>query len=588
MNDMSASPENRSRTLKGIPVAPGLACGRAVLWVEESLHVPHYPVSDVAGEMRRLAAARQQSRRELDALHEQVAGQAGSAEAAVFTAHRMFLDDKVLLKRVQLAVEGGLNVEASWSEAVGYYASQLENLPSPTLGARAADVRDVGRRVLRHLLGLPSGQLQLDEPVIIVAGDLSPSQTATLDKSKVLAFCTAEGGPTSHTAILARALGLPAVVALGPAILQVAAGDLLLVDGARGEVRLNPPPEELASFRSLSARDRQPEQDALDAASQPAVTLDGVALEVVANIAGWQEAQSALDFGAEGVGLFRTEFLYLDRASLPGETEQVAAYRKVFRVMGDKPVVVRTLDIGGDKSVAYLGFTREANPFLGWRAIRMNHGRPDVFKSQVRALLQAAAGADLRIMLPMISNLEEVTTARQLLEECRDELLGAGLPCAARVQFGIMVEVPSAALIASHLAPHVDFFSLGTNDLTQYTLAVDRTNARVAHLASAYHPAVLALIRMTVRAAHAHGKWAGLCGELAGDVLAVPLLLGLGLDELSMSPALIPAVKRAIRRCDRARCQQLADQCLSLSTSAEVVELLSASDSNLRPRWESP
>jgi phosphoenolpyruvate-protein phosphotransferase len=546
------------------------------VWADEELSTPRYTSVDPDGERDRLDRARAQAREELAGLKEKVARETQAGEAEVFAAHQMFLDDKALLKRALRAIEGGQNAEASWMDAVEFFAAQLESLPDPTLSARSVDVRDVGRRVLRHLLGRTAAGLQLEQPAVIVARDLSPSQTAGLDKGKVLAFCTAEGGPTSHTAILAKALGLPAVVALGQELLSVGEGEPLLVDGGAGEVVIAPDEAALGSFRQLAEQGARRRERAQASALEPAVTQDGLRVEVVANIGGPQDARAALAYGAEGVGLFRTEFLFLERDSLPGEAEQVKAYRQVLEALPGRPVVVRTLDIGGDKAVSYLGFSEEANPFLGWRAIRMNEGRPDVFRSQVRALLQAGAGADLRIMAPMVSNLEEVQSARRLLEEASLSLRAEGLPCAEEVQFGVMVEVPSVAVMAEVFARHVDFFSIGTNDLTQYTLAVDRTNARVAPLASPFHPAVLRLIEMTIQAAHRHDKWVGVCGELAGEVLAVPVLLGLGLDEFSMAPALIPAVKQALRNCTVQVCQEIAQQALACSTTAEVLALLKA------------
>lgn len=572
--DRTTLPANR--VLRGIAAAPGLASGPAFLWNPQILAVPRSSGHAAEGERQRLQAARDKARAELSALKEQVAGVVRGGEDDVFEAHRMFLDDVALLKKVDTALQAGLNAEAGWMDAIESFAVQLEALPDATLSARAADIRDVGRRVLGHLLGQAPRDMRLQQPVVLVASDLSPSDTAGLEKEKVLAFCLEKGGPTSHTAILAKALGLPAVVGLGSAILSVAAGATLLVDGSLGQVVVDPDEQALLAFGKASDESSIHRREALAAATQPAITLDGVRIEVVANIGGLADAQAALAHGAEGVGLFRTEFLYLDRHELPGEAEQIQAYRQVLECMGDLPVVVRTLDIGGDKAVDYLGFEEESNPFLGWRAIRMNEGRPDVFRSQVRALLQAGAGKDLRIMAPMVSNIEEIALARQLLDEARAELQEAGLPTARSVQFGVMIEIPSAALIADRLAPMLDFFSIGTNDLTQYTLAADRTNARVAHLASPYHPAVLRLIQMTIQAAHAHHIWAGVCGELAGEVIAVPLLLGLGLDEFSMAPASVPSIKRAIRRCSQLECKKIAERALAASSIAEVVELLTA------------
>jgi len=562
------------RVLHGIPAAPGFTFGPAVVWEEEDLAVPRYRAADPAAEWERLEQARLRARGEISDLKDRLVRDNGDGEAEVFEAHLLIVGDRALLKRARSAIEAGQNAEAGWMDAVEFYAAQLAALPDPTLSARSADVYDVGRRVLRLLLGKSAPGLRLERPAVIVARDLTPSQTAGLDREKVLAFCTAEGGPTSHTAILAKALGLPAVVALGPGLLSVAGGETLLVDGSAGDVTVNPDPERLGAFRRLSERSARQQEAALNAAREPAITRDGLWVEVVANIGGPEDVPGALAHGAEGVGLFRTEFLFLDRSSLPDEEEQVQVYRQVFDALQGLPVVVRTLDIGGDKAVRYLGFEQEANPFLGWRAIRMNEGRPDVFRSQVRALLRAGVGADLRIMAPMVSNLEEVRLARIFLEEARQSLQQEGLPCAQQVQFGVMVEVPSAAILAEAFARQVDFFSIGTNDLTQYTLAVDRTNARVAHLASPYHPAVLHLIDRTIRAAHNHGKWVGVCGELAGEALAAPLLLGLGLDEFSMAPALIPQIKSILRKCSLAECRDLAARALECSTTAEVLALL--------------
>jgi phosphoenolpyruvate-protein phosphotransferase len=578
---MDGTPALQSRVLKGIPAAPGFAQGRAVFWAKEDLSVPRYTAPDPAAEQTRLNEARAKALEEVEVIQQKAALETHAGEADVFTAHQMFLDDVALLKKVQSSLEGGQNAEAAWMDAIESFANQLAAIPDPTLSARAADIRDVGRRVLGHLLGKSTGELQLDGPSVIVAADLSPSQTVGLDKEKVLAFCTAEGGPTSHTAILAKALGLPAVVALGEQLLSVTSGSVLLVDGNQGEVVVNPDEQRLAAFRMVSSRSNLRKEQALTAAALPAVTQDKRVVEIVANIGGLADAQAAMRFGAEGVGLFRTEFLYLERKDLPSEAEQIQVYRQVFDALGNRPVVVRTLDIGGDKAVSYIGFPEEANPFLGWRAIRMNEGRPDIFQSQVRALLRAAVGVDLRIMVPMVSSIEEVVQTRRMLDEVHRSLIDKGIPCADRVQFGIMVEIPSAALIADRLAPLIDFFSIGTNDLTQYTLAVDRTNSRVAHLASPFHPAVLRLIQMTVQAAHHYGKWVGVCGEFAGEVLAAPVLLGLEVDEFSMAPALIPTVKDAIRKCTQAECKTLAEQAVALSSTTEVIELLGAQAARL-------
>ncbi len=567
--------KKRTRTVRGISAAPGLAQGPAVVRSEGTVVVPRHTGQDRETEWARLEAARWVAREEINRLKDKVAKEAGQAEAALFDAHIMILDDAALLKRSETAMEGGLNAEAAWMDAVEHYARQLDSLPDPTLRARAADVRDVGQRVLRHLLG-PEAQpgLDLREPSVIIARDLTPSQTASLDKSLVLAFCTAEGGPTSHTAILAKALGLPAVVGLGPAVLGLPPGVFLLVDGDRGEVIAYPDEVTLQDFQARRRKALRLARAEEAEAHEPAITRDGHQVKVVANVGNPEEAVIALEFGAEGIGLLRTEFLYLDRRTAPDEEEQLAAYNSVLGVMQTRPVVVRTLDVGGDKELPYLDLGRESNPFLGWRAIRMCLDQPDFFKVQLRALLRASLGHDLQIMFPMITTLDEVRQARALLDEARREVQAAGHPMAETIQVGIMVEVPSVAILADLFVSEIDFFSIGTNDLTQYTMAAERTNDRVAHLSDACHPAVLRQIQRVVASGHQAGIWIGVCGELAGDPEAVPILLGLEVDELSMSPASIPHIKATIRRCSLQAAQRLASEAINLDSAVAVRKLV--------------
>jgi phosphotransferase system enzyme I (PtsI) len=394
----------------------------------------------------------------------------------------------------------------------------------------------------------------------------------SLDKDLVLGFATARGGPTSHTAILAKAFGLPAVVGLGEEILSVPNGTLVMVDGNLGSVAVTPDEAELAAFIEKEKIAEAEQAEARDAAQASAVTADGERVEVVANVGGITDAPLGIKNGAEGVGLFRTEFLYLDRNALPTEAEQIEAYKAVFEIYAGLPIVVRTLDIGGDKVIPYLDLPKELNPFLGWRGVRMLDGSEDIFLQQFKALLQAGIGADLRIMVPMVSGLAEIRAARAVMEKARAELKAEGKAFTDQVQFGIMVEVPSAALMADRLAKEVDFFSIGTNDLTQYTTAVDRTNSKVAHLASPLNPAVLTLIKRTIDCAHVEGKWVGLCGELAGEPLAAPILLGLGLDEFSMSPARVPLIKRVMKSLSKAECKVFADEVLGLDDTEAVMK----------------
>ncbi len=565
------------RQFKGQAASGGIAIGPAWVYRPPHVTVERRSVSDPVAEWARLERAIALSRSQLIALEEHARLTVGASEAEIFSAHQMFLEDDELLTLVRSTIHTErVNAEAAAQDGFEHYALALESLEEEYFRARAQDVRDVRSRVLRCLAGVSTETHTLTRPSIIVAEDLTPSDTLGFDRANILGLCTMRGGPTSHTAILARGIGIPAVVDVALNIDDIENDVLMILDGTTGDVIVGPT---LANLER--ARRRQAEYQAVQArnaasAQEPAVTRDGCRVEVGANVGGAAEAQHAVELGAEGVGLFRTEFLYLDRASEPSEVEQREVYRATFEALGPRPVVVRTLDIGGDKAVSYLGLTQEPNPFLGWRAIRMIRERPDILENQFRALLVAAGqtGADLRIMLPMVSSLGEIQRAKEILDDVRRELDAKGEPCAARLQFGIMVEVPAAAVLADHFASVVDFFSIGTNDLTQYTLAVDRTNERVSKLASPYHPAVLRLIDMTIRAAHAQSKWVGMCGELAGDELAAPLLLGLGLDEFSMAAPSVPGVKAAIRQWTLTECQAIAAHALNLPTALEVVDYL--------------
>jgi len=562
-----------TRDLKGIPGAPGLARGLAFQWKESPILTPSRIPTDPKSEKARLAEARQQAEYQLHELSAQISHQLGEAESALFEAQAMFLNDPVLVEKAESAIDAGNNAEQAWHEASEFFAAQLETLTDETLRSRSADIRDVGLRVIEILLGtgskpMPAGQ------TILLARDLTPSQTASIDSSKVLAFCTIEGGPTSHTAILAKALGIPAVVGIGSKLMEIDDGTLLLVDGTAGSVASNPTLQLLAEFdQRIEAESRQHERE-VESASQPAITIDGHRVEIAANAGNMEDARKALKYGAEGIGLLRTEFLFINRNKPPDEQTQFLAYRSIFELMQTRPVVVRTLDVGGDKEVPYFDFGVEANPFLGYRAIRISLDHPADFKSQLRALLRAGTGHDLRLMFPMIATLDEVRASKEILEEAAHELILNGIAPAEKFQVGIMVEVPSAALLADKFAPEVDFFSIGTNDLTQYTFAAERGNKRVSHLNDPCHPAILRLIERVTQAAHAHGRWVGVCGEMGGDQDAVPLLLGLGVDELSMSPSRIPHIKQIIRALPMARARAAAAKALELETAEEVRRLV--------------
>uniref|UniRef100_A0A7C4KXS6 Phosphoenolpyruvate-protein phosphotransferase n=1 Tax=Bellilinea caldifistulae TaxID=360411 RepID=A0A7C4KXS6_9CHLR len=570
---------------QGLPASPGIAIGPALIYRTEKVAFTEERVDDPRIEWRLLEQAIRKAHTQLTALEERARKVAGEEEAAIFEAHRLFLDDEELLEKLRaLVLEERLNAKAAVHHAFEQYAEALLALEEEYFQARAQDLRDVAQRVMRCLEG-DGEEERLEnsaDPIILVAEDLTPSDTIRFDREQILGIVTARGGPTSHTAILARAMGVPAVVSAPFDLNDIRSGTLAILNGSSGTFNVGPTLHELEVARREKEEWDARRRAELSQAEQPAITRDGAfRAEVVANIGSVEDAEQAIRFAAEGVGLFRTEFLYLQRSSMPSLADQVRAYRRVFEVMGERPVVVRTLDIGGDKEVPYLGTEKEPNPFLGWRAIRMIRERPDVLENQFSALLQAAGQVtaegvrcDLRIMLPMVSSVAEVERAREIYEEAWAALQAEGKPLPEKLQFGIMVEVPSAALLADHFAPLVDFFSIGTNDLTQYTLAVDRTNERVSVLASPYHPAVLRLIEMTIGAAHAHGKWVGLCGELAGDPLAVPLLVGLHLDEFSMAPSSIPTIKDLIRRWTLPACEEVARQCLQFSLAADVIEYL--------------
>ena len=563
-------------TLIGVAASPGYAMGPAVLLHFAEPIVERQPIESAAREWTRLQAALDAVRAATEALRDQIARSANKYDAAIFDAHLMFLNDPEFLDGVRHTIDTEhVNAEWAWKNAIDSSAQKFEAIDDEYMRARAADVRDIGRQVLAQLTG-QGQQVELPHAGILIAIDLAPSDTARLDRSKVLGICTERGGPTSHSAILARTLGIPAVVGLGPKIMTIADGTSLIVDGQGGKV-LTAPTSALIDDYTRRLKDWRLARDtARSASAAPAVMKDGTAIEVVANIGSTEDARVALDNGAEGVGLLRTEFLFLDRRDAPGEEEQFDAYQTIAEVMGERPVIVRTLDVGGDKPLAYLDLGREENPFLGQRAIRLCLNRPDIFKTQLRAILRATPGHNLKIMFPMIADVTEVRRARALLNEARAELAAEQAPLANRVDVGIMVEIPAAAILAHALAPEVDFFSIGTNDLTQYTLAAERGNRAVAHLQDALHPAVLIQIRQTVQAASAHGKWVGVCGELAGDPAAIPILIGLGVKELSMASGSIPRAKQVIRGLNMKDAQAVAAQALQLDTAEAVRNLIEA------------
>lgn len=560
----------------GIAVSGGIAIGPCWVYKPVSINTSRISCSNSASELSRLENALGEARRQLEHLHSRALENVSEADAAIFDAHRLFLDDPEFIGAIQSAINNEcINAEAAVAEVAEGFAQQMLALEDDYFKARAQDIRDVSRRILYCLNGISLDQFKLLQPSIILAEDLTPSDTIQFERSMILGLCTHRGGPTSHTAILARSLAVPAAVSLPFDFTNIVEGSDVILNGDTGTLTIEAGNEEIESAQKARQKWDLAWQNRLKSASEPARSLDGRVVEIVANIGGVEDARQAVEFSAEGVGLLRTEFLYLDFGRLPSEEEQTAVYREIFQVMGCRPVVVRTLDIGGDKQVDYLELQQESNPFLGWRAIRMMREHPEMLLTQMRALLRAATHEnDLRIMAPMISCVEEVQQARELFEEAKTSLQKENALRVEKTQFGIMVEIPSAALITEHLAEFVDFFSIGTNDLTQYTLAVDRTNERVAYLASSFHPAVLQLIARTIQKAHEKGKWVGLCGEMAGDPLATPLLLGLGLDEFSMAPSSIPAIKELIRKLDVKDCKQVVELALRQPSITKVHNVL--------------
>lgn len=562
------------KVVHGISASPGIAIGPGWRYSRPSLTIPPDAGETPSIEEYRLAQAREAATAELCQLIESQRDRLAPDALAIFEVQVMMLSDPDLLDRVTAATAEGASAEAAWSASIRHVATDLEALPDPYFRARAADVRDVGERVLRRLLGVPVVLPMPDHPVVIMAEDLMPSDTVRLNTERVLAICVAGGGPTSHAAILARRLGMAAVVGLGQDLMDVPDGTALLVDGDAGELIVDPDEVTLDAAWTRQAAWRERWDDAKAAAYRPALTRDGHQIAVEANAGNLTDVETAVGHGADGIGLLRTEFLYLDRSTAPSEDEQMAAYRAILQALDGRPVIMRTLDIGGDKPLCYVSLPQEPNPFLGVRAVRLARRYPELLRRQLRAILRVGLGYAVRVMFPMVSGTQEVRWLRELFEELRDELTASGEPIPDDVQIGIMVEIPSAALLAERFVPWVDFFSIGTNDLSQYTLAADRTNAAVATLADGLHPAVLRLIRIVIKAARGSDTWVGLCGEVAGEELAVPILIGLGVDELSVNPKQVPLVKAAVRRWSLAEARDLANQALALDDGHAVRELV--------------
>jgi phosphocarrier protein FPr len=544
----TVQPDVEPGLLRGIGASGGIAIGTAFLANRATVDIDTTPIDDPMVAWKSLSEAIERVRIQIRDTLARVTQGMGHDTAAIFEAHLLYLEDEALLEPAHHAIfEDHLNPGAAWQNAVNALIAQYTALDDPYLRARAADLRDVGDQVLVALTGKSSPPITLTQPGILVIDDLTPADTAHLDSTRVLGIVCVQGSATSHSAILARALGIPAVVGLGGRAAQIGSGRLLILDGNAGTLRIDPDAATLTEFTAQRDRQRANAERALVEATQPAVTQDGRRVEIAANIGSVKDAQQAVDSGAEAVGLFRTEFLFLDRQVAPTEEEQLAAYRAAGRVMDGRPMIIRTLDVGGDKPLPYIDQGREPNPFLGWRAIRLCLSQPELFKTQLRAIVRTAAEFPIRVMFPMIAIPDELRSAKALLAAARAEVIARGQPALDRIETGIMIEIPAAAITVELFASEVDFFSIGTNDLTQYTLAAERGNPRVAYLADALQPAVVRLIGQVVETAHRYGKWVGVCGELAGDASATALLVGLGIDELSMNAPAIPQIKQIVR-----------------------------------------
>ena len=564
--------------LKGVPGSPGVAVGPVLLVKNEDERLVERAINeeDIPREIARFEEALIATRHQVHEIQQKVSSAIGQESASIFDAHLLVVDDRSFVEEVIRGLSAQhKNVEAVLSSVADRYAQALSAIEDDYLRERAADVRDVTRRVLRNLSGRSTAFLtQLDKPYIVVSNDLAPSDTAPLNKDKVIGFGTDLGSPTSHTAIMARALAIPSVVGLHDVSVRVSTGDTVLIDGSKGLFIIHPTRERLEHYGKVQEIRQTVEAKLKELKDQVAVTKDGYQVTLSANIELPGDVDAVIQNGAVGVGLFRTEYLYLSmKQQLPSEEDQYNAYVEVARRMGDAPAIIRTLDLGGDKFLSHLKTPAELNPFMGWRAIRFCLAQPDIFKTQLRAILRASTYENIKLMYPMVSNVDEVLRANVFLEEAKNELRERGQSFNDELEVGVMIEVPSAAITANLIAPHVDFFSLGTNDLVQYTLAVDRVNERVAYLYEPTHPAIIRLIKSTIDVGHEHGIWVGICGEMAASPLMAPLLMGLGIDEFSMSPPAIPLVKAAIRSVRFHEAEELAKSVLASESAPKVLEL---------------
>lgn len=563
------------KILTGIAAAGGIAIGRAMLLDHEDLSVPAIPIpaDKIADEILRFEDALTKTRAQILKIQHQITQELGREHAEIFDAHLMLIEDRTLIEEVIHGLKTQqLAVEYVFSQALKKYTSALSNVNDEYLRERVADVNDVSRRILKNLMGEQTGRLdRITDKVIVIAYDLSPSDTATMHKKNVIGFATDIGGRTSHTAIMAKSLEVPAVVGLEKITQAVKDGDEVIIDGTGGKVIINPDAPTRELYETEREKYLQHSRDLQQFTSAPAVTLDRRPIALLANMELPEEIESIRSHGAAGIGLYRTEYLYLNRRTLPTEEEQFESYKQVVSIMNPMPVTLRTLDLGGDKFLSHLEMPREMNPFLGWRAIRFCLAMPEIFKAQLRAILRASAYGKVRVMYPLISGLEELQAANAMLEQCKRELIKKGVPFDPKIEVGAMIEIPSAALTCDLLAKHVTFFSIGTNDLIQYALAADRVNEKIAYLYDPAHPAVLRLVKMIVDAGHQHKIKVCMCGEMAGDPELTMILIGLGLDELSVSAVMLPEIKLIIRSIKYQNAQRIAKEALKFTMGKDVI-----------------
>ena len=566
-----------SNYINGIAASDGVAIAKAYLLVEPDLSYDSEKIRDVDAEIAKFQNAIETSKVELTKIRNNAEKNLGADKAAIFDAHLLVLDDPELIQPIEDKIKNEqVNAPTALSDVTGQFITIFEAMDNEYMKERAADIRDVSKRVLAHILGveLPNPSM-IDESVVIIGNDLTPSDTAQLNKEFVQGFVTNIGGRTSHSAIMSRSLEIAAVVGTKSITQEVKQGDMIIVDGLTGEVIIDPTEDEVIAYQNKRERFFEDKKELQKLRDEETTTVDGAHAELAANIGTPNDLKGVIENGAEGVGLYRTEFIYMGRDEMPTEDEQFEAYKKVLETMEDKRVVVRTLDIGGDKELPYLNLPEEMNPFLGYRAIRLCLDQPDIFRPQLRALLRASAYGKLNIMFPMVATIKEFRDAKALLLEEKENLTNEGIEVSDDIEVGIMVEIPSTAALADVFAKEVDFFSIGTNDLIQYTMAADRMSERVSYLYQPYNPAILRLVQQVIDASHKEGKWTGMCGEMAGDEIAIPLLLGLGLDEFSMSATSILKARRQIKGLSKNEMEELAQKAINCATSEEVQDLVS-------------